>query len=282
MGRAMVRCWCVHEFVGRAFDMSFEPGAQSALHLMLIVATFAWPTRRLTLLAVAVVMAETMVKMPVVWDVNIWTLQMDSVLLCLGALASLRVASGRETASADNGEIGDVVAEAWALTTRRQLALFYLASGFWKINSSFLNYHTSCAPMFTLTLLGNFRVALSQPMLLLVAQASPLITIGGEMSLGLLLSFDKTKAVGVLAALALHAGIALSPPPNNAVPFSVVCATRLLLIMPHGLASAAAEMGRGGLAASLTAAKAAAAAAAGTSVAYAWSVRNMPAEAVTA
>ena len=70
--------------------------------------------------------------------------------------------------------------DAAAPTIKHQLAVFYLAAGVWKINSSFLDPYYSCGPVFFMQLLDVYvpQSLLADPRLLvLVATAAPAMTI---------------------------------------------------------------------------------------------------------
>jgi hypothetical protein len=276
LGRAIVRCWCAHELVDRAFGLWMEPTPLHASHLLLITLTAAFPRRPLLMLALAVRLTETFLRIPFVWDCDHWTQLMDSGMLVLCLLASLRGLLGRT--SPVGNEVGPVVAQAWALTSRWQLVFFYFAAAFWKINSSFFDPTTSCAPMFVLVLLSAFGVPVPDLLLPSVARSAAFITIAGEMAISLLLASRSLlfRRFAVALAVLLHAGIALTPPPNNAVPFSVACAVRLMMTMPRGLAALAEETSNGGFKPALTAALAAAAAAAGSAFAHNRALRHPP------
>jgi uncharacterized membrane protein YphA (DoxX/SURF4 family) len=153
--------------------------------------------------------------MPVMWDSYYWCLQVDGgLLLCVGYLALVRGLSADSHA--------DSLAAWWATTARQQLAIFYLAAGVWKVNTSFLDARTSCAPIFVLTLLQTLGYTPPPLRASQLALLAPGVTILGELTIGILLLLPSRAAVriGVLSALLLHLGIALTPPPNNATPFS--------------------------------------------------------------
>ena len=103
---------------------------------------------------------------------------------------------------------------------------------------------TSCAPVFVLTLLPTLGITPAAHLAQLIARASPVITILGEAAIGVLLLLPSRRlaryAVGL--ALLLHLGIALTPPPNNAVPFSLKCVVRLIITHPFGVSAALGEV----------------------------------------
>jgi hypothetical protein len=179
--------------------------------------------------------------MPVMWDSYYWCLQVDGgLLLCVGYLALVRGLSADSHA--------DSLAAWWATTARQQLAIFYLAAGVWKVNTSFLDARTSCAPIFVLTLLQTLGYTPPPLRASQLALLAPGVTILGELTIGILLLLPSRAAVriGVLSALLLHLGIALTPPPNNATPFSLTCVVRLLITESAAVARAWNEMGASG------------------------------------
>ena len=75
----------------------------------------------------------------------------------------------------------DVVAMA-APTLRLQLVIFYLASGVWKINSSFIDSKYSCASIYAVSLTGH-RLSDNESLLRAVALVAPVATIIVELLL---------------------------------------------------------------------------------------------------
>ena len=146
-------------------------------------------------------------KVPYSWDSEYWQVQTDATVvasLCL-LPASLVVPAIYET-------------------VRLQMAVFYVAAAFWKINTAFLDPTTSCASIYIAQLLDVLVPAsLTVPAAARTAaiRAGPLLTIVGELSIGLLLLAPATarlrplRKFGVGLALLFHLGIAVTPPPNN-------------------------------------------------------------------
>ena len=101
--------------------------------------------------------------------------------------------------------------------TRVQLALFYAGAGLFKVNSSFMEPTTSCAPIF-FALLGEgylggaWRHAMGA--VSLAVAAAPTVTVVGELSIAVLWALGSAWG-GVASALLLHLGIAVTPPPFN-------------------------------------------------------------------
>ena len=277
--RATVRCWCVYELVDRAMAAWYEP---EALHLgKLALAVYVGAVPRLSTLGLmlAVRLGDTFCRIPFIWDCDHWGLQMDAGILFLCVFIALsRFLCRKDGASGSPDAVEAALVRAWSYTLRMQLVCFYLAAGFWKLNSSFLDHRTSCAPMFVLLLLSNLGITLPGEVMPAIAKTSAYVTVVGEMCIAIFLASnrDRVRRLGVALAIVLHAGIALTPPPNNAVPFSVVCAVRLMMTMPLGLRKLANEMGRFDARAALTAAMATAVAAVCTGIAYRRALRHPP------
>lgn len=113
-----------------------------------------------------------------------------------------------------------------SLTCSRQLALFYVAAGFWKLNTAFFDLRVSCAPILMVTLLRAILGDNAPPFLLsLAAKASPALTAFGEIGIGALLWFRRPEAV--LLTAFLHLGICMTPVPNQIATFSLFALTRV-------------------------------------------------------
>ena len=227
------RAWCLHE----ALKLWYIPASPlwKTLSWLIVLASSARPAPKTFALALVVRLADTLSIMPVMWDSYYWCLQIDGgLLLCLGYLAMVRGLSADSHA--------DSLAAWWATTARQQLAIFYLAAGVWKVNTSFLDARTSCAPIFVLTLLQTLGYTPPPLRASQLALLAPGVTIVGELTIGILLLLPSRAAVriGVLSALVLHLGIALTPPPNNATPFSLTCVVRLLITESAAVARAPA------------------------------------------
>ena len=233
------RAWCLHE----ALKLWYIPASPlwKTLSWLIVLASSARPAPKTFALALVVRLADTLSIMPVMWDSYYWCLQVDGgLLLCVGYLALVRGLLADSHA--------DSLAAWWATTARQQLAIFYLAAGVWKVNTSFLDARTSCAPIFVLTLLQTLGYTPPPLRASQLALLAPGVTILGELTIGILLLLPSRAAVriGVLSALLLHLGIALAPPPNNATPFSLTCVVRLLITESAAVARAWDELGASG------------------------------------
>ena len=127
----------------------------------------------------------------------------------------------------------DVVAMA-APTSRLQLVIFYLASGVWKINSSFIDSKYSCASIYAVSLTGH-RLSDNESLLRAVALVAPVATIIVELLLPLLQaapSSGRWSRLGVAATLVFHFMIGITPPPHNIAIYGVTTVTRLFFWLP--------------------------------------------------
>ena len=259
-----VRLWCLHELM----KMVLIPASSVWLALCtLAVSAAAFKPGPTTMaLALAMRIADTLSVVPQIWDSYYWCLQID------GGLLLLIITHG----TADR----NVLAAWWADAARCQLACFYGAAAFWKFNSSFLDHRTSCAPIFVLTLLPTIGFTPTTALVPLLAKVAPALTITGEGAIAVLLSAATSPRLvrcGTVVALVLHLGIALTPHPNNATPFSLACAIRLLLTQPHHVCAALQEATVPTRAGVLVLAVATAAAASCTAVVYARAAEFPPA-----
>ena len=217
---AACRSYCIHEALKLLLIPQLFP-LEKLILSGLVIALFARPSPRILVLAIGLRCCHTLALMPIIWDSFYWCLQIDGagLLLCV----SLTWLHG----SAEPGQ----VAWWWASIARHQLSIFYTACAFWKLNTSFLEARTSCSTIFVLTLLQLTGVDPPTELAPLLARLSPGITIVGEGAIGLLLAAPSRKLVrlGTALALLLHMGIALTPAPNNATPFSLTCVVRLMI-----------------------------------------------------
>ena len=229
-----MRVWTVYELL-MLFFMEVVPHGQptpwAIISYSMLLAMCVYPSRSNIALALVLRLYDTWSHIPVVFDMYYWCLQTDAGLLFLLLLAP---------ASASRASL----ATWWARMVRVQLGLFYGAAAYWKLNTSFMTPRVSCAPMFFLTLLPTLGFTPSPGAAYFISQAAPAATILGEASIAFFMLNPSPKLVrfGIVLALVLHLGIAMTPPPNNATPFSVVCIIRLLVTESEGLAAAVEEL----------------------------------------
>ena len=189
------------------------------MQLALFTFAFLRPSRVALGLCVAMRISMYTAQAPMIWDSSIWANFTDccflsSLVLC----ADADVLRGT----------GD--------TVRVMMGMFYVAAGFWKLNSAFLDATVSCGPIYVASLLAYLPPALTPIWLVKPAlAAAPLMTIAGEMVLGvcLLSSSRPARRAGVLLSGLLHFAIAITPHPNSVPTFGVMCMVRMFHVMPH-------------------------------------------------
>ena len=265
---AAVRVWTVYELLMLLFVEVLphgQPTPWAVVSYGMLLGMCVYPSRSNIALALVHRLYDTWSHIPVVFDMYYWCFQTDAALLFLLLLAP---------ASASRASL----ATWWARMVRVQLAFFYGAAAYWKLNTSFLTPRVSCAPMFFLTLLPTLGFTPPPGVAYLIAQAAPAVTILGEASIAFFMLNPSPKLVrfGIVLALVLHLGIAMTPPPNNATPFSVVCIVRFLVTESEGLAATLEELRTFGTAAKLTAGMAVVSASVSTGVAYARVLSHPP------
>ena len=166
-------------------------------------------------------------KVPFSWDSEYWCAQTDISVVLFLLLAP----------SSDS--LGDAI--------RLQMGIFYLGAGLWKLNTAFLNPTSSCASIYVAQLLDALVPTGWEPsatLATLAIRAAPAMTVLGETSIGylLLLPSRSLRRTGILLAVTLHLGIALTPPPNNIAEYGVIALIRLAWAIPEATASALNEM----------------------------------------
>ena len=226
---AYSRVWVAHTLLQLyAQPFLFPDGA--ALPLLVVSGVLSARPSRFTLHAALILRnVARFVRMPFVWDSEFWL-----------ALTDLSVLVSSHWAAAASGELPHV--DVWA---RRQLALCYGGAFFFKLNSSFLEPTTSCAPIFALSILERVPSVAAwletRPAFVrALAGASPAIVVAAEGLIAAALASKRHARRGVLFALLFHAAIAVTPPPNGVPTFSCVAASRLLLCIGEGARPAAA------------------------------------------
>lgn len=214
-------------------SLSTLPGAYGLVQMCSLVLTLLRP-RFAPLFALALLLriGSFAFLVPFIWDSDYWGMQTD--------LSALIFALGWAF---------DLLELEWVRTTVRvQMGIFYAAAGLWKLNSAFLDVRYSCAPIFVAQLLdalplgvGVARDVPASTVRALLA-LSPAMTIVGETAIGLLLLASAARGRhGVRLALMLHAGIGLTPPPNNIAEYGVMACARFGWLVPRGMSAALDE-----------------------------------------
>lgn len=114
------------------------------------------------------------------------------------------------------------VVDAAGRAVRSQLAWLHLLRGFWKLNTSYLNRKTSCAPIFAAQLLDAYAptaVTWTNRTATAVISAAPYWIIALELAVGTcaLCGQGRTGRLGAALGLMLCLGSAMLPPPNGGV-----------------------------------------------------------------
>jgi len=175
-----------------------------------------------------------------------WCAETDAALL-LALAAGLLSAAPRASSSALAAK--NELAERVAATVRWQMAFFYLGAAFWKVNTSFLDHRYSCAPLFFASIMAAYLPAdIATPgVTAAVIRHAPMIIVVGELAIAaafLAAAWGRSQGalscncskIGVILALCLHLGIAVTPPPNNVGAFSVIMVARLFFFAPQSSA----------------------------------------------
>ena len=190
--------------------------------LLLLIGALLWkPSLRLMAATLVLRNCARVMSMPFVWDSEYWLMLTDVSLLI--SMFWPGAASGGHLLHVEK-------------FFRCQLALCYAAAALFKVNSSFLDPRTSCAPIFGLSLLELIPplpswLEGSPALVRTFASAMPLSVVAAEALIAALLAAPAERHVrfGVQLALLFHLAIAITPPPNGVPTFSCVAASRLIL-----------------------------------------------------
>jgi hypothetical protein len=202
-----------------------QPPAFILFQLPFVMAALVIPSR-LTLAGSALANVLTiMLHLPAVVDMDHWAMHTDVAVLTLLCLAGASGASGG--GAKRDGTIATVV--------RLEMAVFYLASGVWKVTADHTDPQLSCSSLMLVQILCGWlpQRLLPASLLSFVAHAAPWVTLVVELGAGLLLLGPRRggQRIGVLLALALHAGIMIAPLPLSIADFSW-CGTENAFLAP--------------------------------------------------
>ena len=261
-----MRLWCIVNLLRISIGLNAGTGLvgstldKGALFLPLIVlAAGVFPSRCSGAIPFAAMLVRALTniyKGAFMSNSQMWATQMDAALMLALAMqwfTSARKKSGfvySLTADDERGIIGSC-----AKTIRWQLAIFYFASGFWKVNSSFLNPDYSCASLFTVQPLeylpddllfatDGFFGTIIPLMARTIALIGPAATLVIEAVVPALHMLEPTKypisaMAGVAFTLLFHLVIGMTPPPSNVSTYGVTTCLRLFFVMPDALTKAA-------------------------------------------
>ena len=176
-------------------------------------------------------------RMPFIWESNFWSAQVDLAIATWLALYGNQGISIKSKATENADSLEFLVR-----TIHELYASFYLAAGFWKINSHFLDPPASCATVFFCQHISYYtshlcswetQVALAK----VIAPWASLLTLMLELSMGLALSAGvllphrKMTRVGLMLILFFHLMVCVTPRPNDISNFGLQCAVRLSLLL---------------------------------------------------
>ena len=176
-----------HRMIDRSYDWW--------IRLPLMVACFAFPRRRLLVVAHALNVICWFDRMPAVWDYMCWCALMEATFVLAGALSSTMAETARTFLPA----------------MRAQLIVLYMSAAFWKLTTSWFDTHYSCSSVLMSELIAGLEplfppVAHLSGLLLAVA---PQLVAGIEFAVPALLLLQPRH--GVLLALVFHQTINLMP-----------------------------------------------------------------------
>lgn len=113
-----------------------------------------------------------------------------------------------------------IVAGCSEATIGAQWSALYAAAGIYKLNQGFLDPRTSCASIFSAQLVQSATLA----------KIAPLGIVSLEIAVGWCL-WTAPETLGVPLCLLFHAAVALTPPPNGVPTFSLIAATRCVMLV---------------------------------------------------
>lgn len=249
--------WLAHHVAQWSAPLHAHAEAE-AWFLPLVLLTACAPSTRLVLLTVSAHVVLRLARAPFVWESDIWAcfLDMSFIFSALRALARARARSSKRFPRLSVAERNTLMLDCAGMV-QLQLAIFYAASAFWKLNTAFLDVRTSCAPIFTAQLLSRARalapaaldgvLAAAEPGMRALVASSPHSTVLVELAIPalLLVGFRRPAArrAAIQLALAFHLLVALTPPPNSATDFSVLAAKYLFFACAESATVVRAEAG---------------------------------------
>lgn len=242
--------WLVQQAALSLVTAPFATGGDKLLWLC-IAAAAVRPSLGAVFVVSALLNAQRLSRWPVQWDSEVWSLSIDTTLLLMCVCAWTRDGLRRAPLRAWRGLSRDDRNRAFgwfARVARFQLACFYFGAFFWKLNTSFLDPRTSCAPIFFYQLIAAYVppawLAASSPLAVAVGRAAPLNTLAIELLLPVLIwrGGRSARRLALLLAVLFHGLIAVTPPPNNASGFSLTVAKYLFLLLDQHAAYAAHDV----------------------------------------
>ena len=162
-----VRLWVLTEGMLSYRQPFLVPeGWPIAAQQVLFACAALWPTKLAFGLAIFMRVAMFLVQAPMIWDSSIWANFAD--IAVLGAL----LVCPRERVISTCSDL-----------IRTQFGFFYIAAGWWKINSAFLDVKVSCASVYVASTLAHLPDALPPPLLDVAPELLALpVGLGGHLA----------------------------------------------------------------------------------------------------
>lgn len=232
---AFFRWWSLPFVLTTVVTGALTAGDVGGSALFALVCAAWWtPTRWRMLSAHLLSCAIKLSDMPCVWDGTWWFILLSVPwIVVLATHKSLATAKER-----------DAAARELEAAMRAMCHILYGGASLLKINRDFMDVEYSCAPIFGASLIARLPSewgvddwALS----VWLTRAFPLLTVVIELAVPVL-SVLVGPATGVATGLALHAGIAVTPSPNNAGSFSVTAALWYFSLLPDAIGGALSEL----------------------------------------
>lgn len=207
-------------------DWKENPEQWVAPLVMFVVASEASGLQNVGMIALAHVgfMITKALRQPFQYNSDVWCAIVDCAVVSRG-LAHYWAHGVAKTSDAR-----DRLALACAETGCACLGVLYMAAGLWKFNTSHLFPGTGCSTIFYSALVYEYLGALPRVAVQL-ARVAGWCTALTETAIGVLLLLR--PRAGALLGIALHAGIAITPEPNNVVAFGAMMVPRFIFAAPQ-------------------------------------------------
>lgn len=204
-----MRMWVCSQVVQAFVGNLTRLGNWEIFQLCVLALCFVFPRRRnLSVIAVSLRIIHVFSRLPATWDSEWFEMLTDIPLI-----------------------ISLVISRVPTTAMKYQVGAFYSAAGILKWNSSFLDPRFSCASTYGFQLLAVSGLYKNERLTMFVYEALPTATVVWESATGFCLLLG-APITGALLALLLHAGIAVTPPPNNIAVYGIGTVTRLFWLRP--------------------------------------------------
>jgi hypothetical protein len=227
--------WAVHQLL-QLYQQAFLFDCimiHRLVHLTVVMVALFPREKTVFLIALILRNVARLRRCPFLWDSEFWLALTDLTVIVQSLLPATKSSS---IDSKHSGTGGGVFIKGALPCMRIQLAIQYAACALFKLNSAFLSRHTSCAPIFVLSLLVKVwpESITGTPnwILTLMAQMAPWSVVIVEALIAIFLFPNgRVHDIGIGLALVFHALIAITPRPNGVPTFSCVAVSRLFLLI---------------------------------------------------